>query len=205
MKRLALVLSMLACSMLFGQDKVAYISMEKAWGEFYKTCSANVIFEQKKAEFEEKIAILQQGLEAEAKELKALQADATNELLSADASEEAKRKFRVRAELFAGKRDDFERSRRGGVQELNRLKAETEDMLMKELTGFVEKYAADKGITHLYDVSGLTMNRLPVLLVYPKEQDVTNDFITVINAGHEKEQQEAKEKVEAIRKKEEKQ
>ena len=205
MKRLALVLSMLACSMLFGQDKVAYISMEKAWGEFYKTCNANVIFEQKKAEFEEKIAILQQGLEAEAKELKALQADATNELLSADASEEAKRKFRVRAELFAGKRDDFERSRRGGVQELNRLKAETEDMLMKELTGFVEKYAADKGITHLYDVSGLTMNRLPVLLVYPKEQDVTNDFITVINAGHEKEQQEAKEKVEAIRKKEEKQ
>ena len=205
MKRLVLVLSVLACGMLFGQDKVAYISMEKAWGEFYKTCSANVIFEQKKAEFEEKIAILQQGLEAEAKELKALQADATNELLSADASEEAKRKFRVRAELFAGKRDDFERSRRSGVQELNRLKAETEDMLMKELTGFVEKYAADKGITHLYDVSGLTMNRLPVLLVYPKEQDVTNDFITVINAGHEKEQQEAKEKVEAIRKKEEKQ
>ncbi len=204
MKRLVLVLSVLACGLLFGQDKVAYISMEKAWGEFYKTCSANVIFEQKKLEFEEKIAILQQGIEAEAKELKALQADATNELLSADASEEAKRKFRLRAELFAGKRDDFERSRRGGLQELSRLKTETEDMLMKELTGFVEKYAADKGITHLYDISGLTMNRLPVLLVYPKEQDVTNDFITVINAGHEKEQKEAKEKVEAIRKKEEK-
>ncbi len=175
--------------------------MEKAWGEFYKTCNANVIFEQKKVEFEEKMAILQQGLEAEAKELKTLQADATNELLSADASEEAKRKFRVRAELFAGKRDDFERTRRAGVQDLNRLKAETEDMLMKELTGFVEKYAADKGITHLYDISGLTMNRLPVLLVYPKEQEVTNDFIAVINAGHEKEQQEAKEKLEAIKKK----
>ena len=202
MKRLAFVLGVLACGFLFGQDKVAYISMEKAWGEFYKTCSANVIFEQKKQEFEEKMAILQQGLEAEAKELKTLQADATNELLSADASEEAKRKFRVRAELFAGKRDDFERSRRGGVQELNRLKAETEDMLMKELTGFVEKYAADKGITHLYDVSGLTMNRLPVLLVYPKEQEVTNDFIAVINAGHEQELKDAKEKLEAIKKKE---
>ena len=71
------------------------------------------------------MAILQQGLEAEAKELKALQADATNELLSTDASEEAKRKFRVRAELFGSKRDDFERTRRSGVQELNQLKAET--------------------------------------------------------------------------------
>ena len=117
-KRLALVLSVLACGLLFGQDKVAYISMEKAWGEFYKTCNANVIFEQKKVEFEEKMSILQQSLEAEAKELKSLQADATNELLSADASEEAKRKFRVRAELFAGKRDDFERTRRAGVQDL---------------------------------------------------------------------------------------
>jgi len=203
-KRLSVVLGVLVCALAFGQDKVAYISMEKAWGEFYKTCNANVIFEQKKQEFEEKVAILQQGLESEAKELKTLQADASNELLSADASEEAKRKFRVRAELFASKRDDFERTRRGGVQELNQLKAETEEMLMKELTGFVEKYASDKGITHLYDVSGHTMNRLPVLLVYPKEQEVTDDFIDVINAGHDKELQDAKAKLEEIKKKESK-
>ncbi|MBR4672883.1 MAG: OmpH family outer membrane protein [Victivallales bacterium] len=204
MKRLALVLSVLTCGFLFGQDKVAYISMDKAWNEFYKTCNANVIFEQKKQEFEEKMAILQQGLEAEAKELKALQADATNELLSTDASEEAKRKFRVRAELFGSKRDDFERTRRSGVQELNQLKAETEEMLMKELTASVEKFASDKGITHLYDISGLTMNRLPVLLVYPKEQEVTDDFIAVINAGHDRELQDSKAKLEEIKKKESK-
>lgn len=202
MKRLSVVLGVLVCALAFGQDKVAYISMEKAWGEFYKTCNANVIFEQKKQEFEEKVAILQQGLESEAKELKTLQADASNELLSADASEEAKRKFRVRAELFAGKREDFERTRRNGIQDLNRLKGETEEILLKELKSFVEKYASDKGITHLYDVSGLTMNRMPVLLVYPKEQEVTDDFITVINAGHESELNEAKAKLEAIQKKE---
>lgn len=202
MKRLSIALGVMICGLLFGQDKVAYISMEKAWAEFYKTCNANVIFEQKKQEFEEKVAILQQGLEGEAKELKALQADANNELLSTDASEEAKRKFRVHAELFAGKRDDFERTRRSGIQDLNRLKAETEEMLLKELKGFVEKFASDKGITHLYDVSGLTMNRMPVLLVYPKEQEITEDFIAVINAGHESELNDAKAKLEAIQKKE---
>ena len=75
---------------------------------------------------------------------------------------------------------------------------------MKELTASVEKFASDKGITHLYDISGLTMNRLPVLLVYPKEQEVTDDFIAVINAGHDRELQDSKAKLEEIKKKESK-
>lgn len=194
---LALVIS----GLCLAQEKVAYVNMEKAFEDYYKTSNANVIFEQKKAEYEDKMLILSKELEADAKELQSLEGDAKNELLAKEARDEAVRKLRARAEVFNGKRDEFERSRRVGVQELTRTKSESEDMLVKELMVAIKQFAADKGYTLVYDVSGLTMNRMPVLLVYPEQLDVTSAFVAVINAGHDKELADAKAKLEAFSKK----
>lgn len=199
MKKFALAVAFVACLCCLAQEKVAYVNMEKSFGEFYKTSNANVIFEQKKLEFDEKMSALADELEAKTRELKALEGEAKNELLSKEARDEAMRKLKISADIFGGRREAFERERRAGVQELNRLKAETEETLVKELRSSIKKYASDNGYTLVYDISGMSMNRMPVLLVYPEQQEITDAFIKVINNGHEKELADAKAKLEEIK------
>ena len=56
MKRFVFAIAAVAISVMCqAQDRVAYVSMEKAFAEFYKTINANVQFEQKKLEFEEQM------------------------------------------------------------------------------------------------------------------------------------------------------
>lgn len=181
------------------QDKVAYVNMGKVFESFYKAINANIIFEQKKHEFDDKMSVLRTSLEDAARELKKIEEDAKNELLAKSAREEAISKYRVRAEIFGNKREEYEHARQNGIQELRKIQAETEDSLIKELTTFMNKYATDNGYTHVYDVSGLSMNRMPFLLIYPKQQEITTDFTAVVNAGHENELAEAKTKLAKMR------
>lgn len=199
MRKMAFALAFAACLLGMAQEKVAYVNIEKSFAEFYKTSNANVIFEQKKLDYDEKMSTLADELEAATGELKALEGDAKNELLSKEARDEARRKLKIRADLFNGKREGFERERRAGVQELNKLKAETEETLVNELRGAIRKFAADNGYTLVYDISGMTMNRMPVLLVYPEQLEITAAFIKFINEGHDKELADAKAKLEAMK------
>jgi len=187
------------CMLCQAQDRVAYVSMEKAFTDYYKTINANVQFEQKKLEFEEKMTMLTKEFDASANELKNLRADADNELLSKEARDEAIRKFKVKAQIFEDKRNELARTERAGRTDLNRTKGETEATLVSDLIAAIKKFAADNGYTHVYDVSGMSFNRMPVLLVYPEQQDVTAAFIKVINNGHEKEIEAAKDKLEIIK------
>ncbi|MBQ7651977.1 MAG: OmpH family outer membrane protein [Victivallales bacterium] len=200
MKRIVFAIAAVAVSLMSqAQDRVAYVSMEKAFAEFYKTINANVQFEQKKLDFEEQMTALSKDLETAAAELKNLKADAENELLSKEARDEAARKFKARVSLFEERRNEMAMKERSGRNELNRLKGETEATLVKDLMAAIKKFAADNGYTHVYDISGMSFNRMPVLLVYPEQHEVTPTFINVINNGHEKELEAAKEKLEIIK------
>ena len=200
MKRFVFAIAAVAISLICqAQDRVAYVSMEKAFAEFYKTVNVNVMFEQKKLEFEETMTKLTKELETDASELKNLQADAENELLSKEARDEATRKFKVRLSMFEDRRKETALKERNGRMELNRMKSESESRLVSDLMAAIKKFAADNGYTHVYDISGMSFNRMPVLLVYPEQQEITTAFISVLNNGHEKEMAEAKEKLEIIK------
>jgi len=190
---------MFVATAAMAQDKVAYVNMATVFEGYYKTFNANIIFEQKKKEYEDKMGILCSSLEEALRELKKVEADAKNELLAEAAREEAVRKYRVRAENCGAKRDEYERSKQQGYQELRHAQRESEVTLANELSEMLRKYAADNGYTHVYDVSGQSLNGLPVLLVYPKQQEITVDFVKIVNTGHDKELADAKAKLEALR------
>ena len=184
---------------LFAQNKVGYVNMNDVFEQYYKTINANIIFENKKKEYEDKMNMMGSDLENSLREVRAVEAEAKNELLAQNVREEALRKYKIKAELFQTKRNEFERARQQGRGELGRLREETEDILVKELRALIEKYAETNGYTHIYDVSGNSLNRMPFLLVYPKQQDITATFVSSINAGHETEIADAKAKLDAMR------
>ena len=183
----------------FAQDKIGYLNMNTLFEAFYKTVNANIVFEQKKLEVEDKISVLRTGVEDLVREIKKLEDDIKNELLAENVRQEAAQKYRTRLEIFQQKRDEFEKERQLSIQELRRIQLDTEDSLIKELTQLVKNYASANAYTHIIDVSGQSMNRIPVYLVYPEKQDITAAVIEVANKGHEKELEEAERNYENTR------
>ena len=184
---------------VFAQDKVGYINMSDVFEQYYKTLNANIIFENKKKEYDDKMTMMGSDLEMSLRDVRTAEAEAKNELLAQNVREEAARKFKIKAELFQTKRNEFERSRQQGLGEIRRLREETEEMLVKELRALIDTYATTNGYTHIYDVSGNSLNRMPFILVYPKQQEISATFIASINAGHDAEIKDAKAKLEAMR------
>jgi len=195
-----LILAALSSLAAFAQDKMGYVNMADLFEGYYKTVNANIIFENRKKEFEDRMNLLRVEVENAGKDARSMEVEARNELLSKEAREEAMRKFRVRADVFSQKREEFERARQKGMADLRRVQFSTEEGLIKDLAELVKKFAKDNGYTHVFDVSGQSMNRMPTLLVYPEQQDITKDLLQVVNNGHETELKEATEKLEAIRK-----
>ncbi len=205
-KRSAFGLSLAVCAAVLcmavtatAQEKTAYINMEKIFEEYYKTVNANIAFEQQKQDFEERVNMLRGELEALAKETQKFEEDSQNELLSMAVREDSRRKFQLRLERLRGKNEEFERFRQENMQKLQRIRGTKEEELVEELLTMVRKFAEVRGYSHVYEVSGRTLNRVPVLLVYPKDQDVTDVVINIANAGHEEELADAKARYEAIR------
>ncbi len=199
LKHIALLLS-IASAALLAQDRVAYVSMARLFEEYYKTINANVLFEQRKIDYEDRMTLLRKSVEDAANDARAAEADAKNELVPQTTREEAMRKLRVRVEYFNKKRDEFEQARQQGTNELRRVQFETEEALVKDLSEFVKQYAKNYGYTHVWDVSGQSMNRMPTLLVYPESQEITDALIAQVNQGHENEVEAAKANLERLRK-----
>ena len=184
---------------IFAQDKVAYINMNEVFEQYYKTLNANIIFENKKKEYDDKMTMMGSDLETSLRDVRTVEAEAKNELLAQNVRDEAARKYRLKVELHQTKYREFERARQQGMAELRRLREETEEMLVKELRSLLDAYANANGYTHIYDVSGNSLNRMPFILFYPKQQEITTAFIASINAGHDAEIKDARAKLDAMR------
>jgi hypothetical protein len=54
------------------------------------------------------------------------------------------------------------------------------------------------GYDIVYDINGKSLNRMPVLLVYPKELEITAELAKAVNRGHEEERKKAEEELKKI-------
>jgi Skp family chaperone for outer membrane proteins len=192
---------LLLAGTLYAADKVAYLNMEKVFENYYKTVQENYQFELQKQNFEERHDIMRDEYQSSVKEAQRVESDSKNELLSQAARDDSQRKLGILMERLQVKRDELMQFRQSGMQDLQNARSVAEDELIRSLTDLVKRYAKEKDYTHVYEVSGRSLNRVPFLLVYPEELEITDAVINYINLGHESELQEARTKVEALKKK----
>jgi Skp family chaperone for outer membrane proteins len=185
----------------FAADKPAYINMEKIFEGYYKTVQENFKFELQKQDFEERHSLMREEYDNSVKEAQRTDADMKNELLSQEAREDSRRKLALLMERLQVKRDELMRFRQEGMQNLQGVRAEAEEGLIIDLSDLIKAYAKEKGYTHVYEVSGRSLNRVPFLFVYPEELEITDEILSYVNRGHETELQEAKSKLDAAKKK----
>jgi Skp family chaperone for outer membrane proteins len=199
MKSLFASALLLVASVAMAQN-VAYINMETVFNEYYKTISENIRFEEERQNFMTGMEVLRGEFENSRKEFQQAQADSRNDLLGDAAKQEALNKVNVLGARLEQKQEEILRYRQQAVSEMDSRQQSTTQSLVDDLQKQLEKYAAEMNYELVYEVSGRTMNRVPVLLVYPKDKEITDAVVKLVNAGHETEKAEAKAKLESLQK-----
>lgn len=189
----------LPMAMTAGELKRGYVNMETLFNEYYKTINENITFENRQRTVTEGFQLLRSEMENTMKEFKKAESEAQNELLSAEARNAAGERARLLAERLQQKQTEIYKYREESLRDIQNRQQQVTDALVGELLEQVRKYAADKSYDEIVEVSGKTMSRVQVLLVYPKDKDITAEMVKIINAGHEKEKQEAQARLAAIR------
>ena len=186
-----------ATASLFAQV-TAYINMETVFEQYYKTITENIKFEESHQKFNDGILILRNEFDNTHKEYMQAVTDAKNDLLGDSARQAAVQKAQMLEVRLQQKQEELLQYRQEAMREIENNQQMATEAIVKDLQAQLTKYAADKKIDVVLEVSGKTMNRMPVVLVYPKDQEITEAFVKLTNAGHEKEKAEAQAKLDAM-------
>ena len=198
-KLMVLMVLVMTAVCVFAQEKRLYVNLENVFEGYYKTMAANISFENRKQEVEDQLDLIRKEIDSLSAEAKKCDAEMRNELLSKEAREAAARKLQAQVERLRMKDREFQRTRSENYQMLQKLRMEREEELVKEILKVVDIVADEQKATEVLDISGKTLNRVPVFLRYPKDKEISEEIIKRLNVGHEEEMKAAKEELDRRR------
>jgi len=202
LKRIAVVfLALCACVAVRAAERFAYVNMETVFNEYYKTVNENINVENLRKQYLDGFNLLKDEFQASLAEYQKAGADADNALLSDEVRENARNKAQLLENRLQQKQEEVMRYRQDSLGEIENRQMQIVEKLAEELVEQVRKYAEAQGYTTVLEVSGKSLNRVPLVLSYPKEQEITDAVVKLVNAGHEAEKIEAQAKLDDLRNK----
>ena len=198
--RITLLVAALACGLqLSAQDKTIYVNLETIFENFYKTINANIAFEDQKKDFEARLGLIREEMQNLDKQAQRYNEEVQNDLLPRETRETSQRSLQAAVDRLRAKKREYDQNQEEGLRNLQRIRMKREEDLVSDILSTINKYADEAGATHVIEVSGKTFNRVQVYLRYPKEKDVTQAILKLVNLGHEDELAAAKAKLDTIR------
>ena len=198
--RITLLVAALACGLqLSAQDKTIYVNLETIFENFYKTINANIAFEDQKKDFEARLGLIREEMQNLEKQAQRYNEEVQNDLLPRETRETSQRSLQAAVDRLRAMKREYDQNQEEGLRNLQRIRMKREEDLVSDILSTINKYADEVGATHVIEVSGKTFNRVQVYLRYPKEKDVTQAILKLVNLGHEDELAAAKAKLETIR------
>ncbi|MBR4901375.1 MAG: OmpH family outer membrane protein [Victivallales bacterium] len=198
--RITLLIAALVCGLqLSAQEKTIYVNLETIFENFYKTVNANIAFEDQKKDFEARLGLIREEMQNLEKQAQRYNEEVQNDLLPRETRETSQRSLQAAVDRLRAKKREYDQNQEEGLRNLQRIRMKREEDLVNDILSTVNKYADEVGATHVIEVSGKTFNRVQVYLRYPKEKDVTQAILKLVNLGHEDELAAAKAKLETIR------
>ena len=198
--RITLLVAALACGLqLSAQDKTIYVNLETIFENFYKTINANIAFEDQKKDFEARLGLIREEMQNLEKQAQRYNEEVQNDLLPRETRETSQRSLQAAVDRLRAKKREYDQNQEEGLRNLQRIRMKREEDLVNDILSTINKYADEVNATHVIEVSGKTFNRVQVYLRYPKEKDVTQAILKLVNLGHEDELAAAKAKLDTIR------
>ena len=178
--------------------KTVYVNMQTVFEGYYQTVQENVKFAEKKLEFFQSLKLRKDELKPLVLEAKKLEAKLKDDLVSPEAKKDAEMKLRILMQRGGEKQQEYLRFRQEGRAGMDQQRAKAEAALIDKLSDYVVKFCQGNGYDIVYDINGKSLNRMPILLLYPKELEITADLAEAVNVGHEEELKKAQEDLKAV-------
>ncbi len=169
------------------QKHNAYVNMEKIFQGYYKTARSDGAFKKQRELYDEHAKSLATEIDAIKKQRDENQDSALNIALSDSVRREHRKVAEDKNNLYQEKKNELKSFVRKVDQELQKRYLELRGEIVKEISDFLRTYGEKKEYDLIMDTSGLSRNFIPVVIYYPKSQDITETILTQLNRGHEDE------------------
>jgi outer membrane protein len=178
-----LLMTLWSGSALAQQQKIATVDMQKLFDGFYKTKLAEAALNDRKTELDKEDKSFLDNLHKARDEYQKLLDGANDQAISAD---ERDKRQQAAADKLKEIKDSqativqFERQAQSTlVDQTQRMRSD----IIKEITAVVTAKAKAAGYTMVLDVSGQSINQLPIVLYTDGQTDLTATVLAQLNAG----------------------
>ena len=189
MKNFVFLIAFSICSMLSAQ-KFATINMDSTFLKYYKTIAAEKKLKKQVRIMEDRAAEMERRHKTIVAEYQKLLKESSSVLLSDQARGEKKEE----AENKAGEIKTIERTMRSFNKDARGMLAkqhnDSRTDILKEIQKVIEMIAKNKNVDMVLDTSGKTSNLIPSVVYNKGDNDITDEVLTILNKGHEKEVEE---------------
>lgn len=186
-RALGVAVLLLSSTWAMAQMPIAFVDMEKLFQGYYKTIRHDAALNKQKELYREH----GENLVAEVELLKQQREENKKAALSIALSDDARSRHRRTMEekdaFFQEKVKEYQSFRRETTEKLQNLYKKSRDEIVGELRKFLRGYCQQQGIELLLDVSGRTLNGIPVLVYHAEAKEVTDTVMAELNQGHEEE------------------
>ena len=177
-----LAMGVLAFNAASAEMTVVTVSMQKLFDGYYKSEEANQrlasIREQAVSEAQEK----EQGLQAMAEEIRGMQEELQNPVLSEDSLAEKQAELQAKAEEGRQRQAEFQQWQQQTMNNLNQRSQEIRNELIEDIVKIVndialKEYAADL----VFDTSDIMGSGVPTVLYADSDLDITDKVMMKLN------------------------
>ncbi len=182
MKRLFVWLAALCvCFSLSAVDRIALVDLEKVFREYYKSRIAEDAIKQQAESYRSYLARLNEQLDVAVEKARTTRSNALNIALSDKEREDAEKLATQANAAVNEKKAEIELYVRARTQDMRNLETKKRGEIMADIQQEIRRRAAAEGYAFVFDVSGKTTNDQPVVLVFPKGNDITESVIQELN------------------------
>lgn len=164
------------------QQKIAIISLKKAFDGYWKTKQADLQLKDRAGEFEKQHKEIVESYQKANEEYKKLLDSANDQAVSAEERDKRKKAAEGKLRDIQGVEQQlrqFDNTARGNLQEQQRR---MRDSILGEIQEEVKKKAKTAGYSLVLDIAAETINSTPVVVFNAGENDITEEILTILNS-----------------------
>ena len=165
------------------EGRIASIDMERIFTEYHKTKQADDRLKEQVTEFNAKREGMLQALRNMEQEFNAVREEAQDQSLAEDMRDERRNKAE---EMLVKLREEekilrsFEESTRVELQEQGKR---MRSRLVDQIKEAVEDFSIRNSLFAVVDLTGQSLNQIPLLVYMDEDADVTDEIIEILNMG----------------------
>ena len=164
-----------------GMLKIAIVSMEQVFDQYYKTKKANDLLKKRFDKSDLKKRELMDAVKTLKSELKTLAMEATDNSLSSADQDKKKRLSEKKYITYLDAEEKLIEFKKTTTKEFGYQMRQTQQKIVADIRKTVERYIKGKGIILVLDSSGKSMNNVESIIYYDSALDITDDIIKLLN------------------------